>query len=198
MPLLISISTAIADASRPKSEEGHSLAEPHFPNMGVVRCFLGEQYKSDQKYLESAKFIYMDIFILLIQIANIFFLGSICSVLFKGWGNQARLDEMKGNADWFKRTRQHATIIVRLFVILGVPWIFEVITTAIAHEHGPCPAKWPSFLMDLTICLAGLLIFVTLVVKRTLISGMKEQLSVGMASLGRSVSGVSGMSTKSQ
>ena len=96
MPLLISISTAIADASRPKSDEGHSLAEPHFPNMGVVRCFLGEQYKSDQKYLESAKFIYMDIFILLIQIANIFFLGSICSVLFKGWGNQARLDEMKG------------------------------------------------------------------------------------------------------
>ena len=96
MPLLISISTAIADASRPKSEEGHSLAEPHFPNMGVVRCFLGEQYKSDQKYLESAKFIYMDIFILLIQIANIFFLGSICLVLFKGWGNQARLDEMKG------------------------------------------------------------------------------------------------------
>ena len=102
MPLLISISTAIADASRPKSEEGHSLAEPHFPNMGVVRCFLGEQYKSDQKYLESAKFIYMDVFMLVIQIANAYFLGSICLVLFRGWNNQARLDKITGGDIFFQ------------------------------------------------------------------------------------------------
>merc|ERR1719270_2662356 len=88
----------------------------------------------------------------MIQIANAYFLGSICLVLFRGWNNQARLEKITGNdGDNFKTMRQHATIIIRLFIILGVPWIFEVISTAIAHDHGDCAAKWPSFFMDFTI-----------------------------------------------
>ena len=97
VPLLISIITATADELRPIHEvTGLPQATPHFPNMGVVRCFVGEQYEDGLTYFESAKFIYMDLFILLIQMANIFFLGSIYMVLFKGWENQARLDTIKG------------------------------------------------------------------------------------------------------
>ena len=91
VPLLISIITATADELRPN----HKVT-PHFPNMGVVRCFVGEHYDEGLSYFASAKFIYMDLFILLIQIASIFFLGSIYMVLFKGWENQARLDTIKG------------------------------------------------------------------------------------------------------
>ena len=97
VPLLISIVTAIVDQFRPKNEEtGIHFVTPHFPNMGVVRCFVGEHFEDGLTYLGSAKFIYMDLFMLLVQIANIFFLGSICNVLIKGWENQARLDDIKG------------------------------------------------------------------------------------------------------
>ena len=97
VPLLVSIVTAIADQFRPKNEKtGLHYVTPHFPNMGIVRCFVGEQAEDGLTYFGSAKFIYMDLFMLLVQIANIFFLGSICKVLFKGWENQARLDNIKG------------------------------------------------------------------------------------------------------
>ena len=103
VPLLISAITAIADKSRPEGK-----VTPHFPNMGVVWCFLGEHHGQDRpNYLGSAKFIYMDLFMLLIQIANIFFLGSICLVLFKGWKNQARLDKMKGLDKFFCKLENH-------------------------------------------------------------------------------------------
>ena len=97
VPLLISIITATADEMRPTHEvTGFPQVTPHFPNMGVVRCFVGEHYEDGLTYFGSAKFIYVDLFILLIQIANIFFLGSICTALFKGWKNQASLDTIKG------------------------------------------------------------------------------------------------------
>ena len=88
-PLLINIITAIIDSTRTR-------ITPHYPNMGELRCFLGENKMAHPNYFRSAKFIYNDLFVLLVQLANGFFFISIVKVFRRGWKNQAALMQMTG------------------------------------------------------------------------------------------------------
>ena len=84
-PLLINIITAIIDSSKEKITS-------HYPNMGGVRCFLGEDKDAlaeHGSYFESAKFIYHDIFMFIVQLVNGGFLISIGKVLSRDWKLQA-------------------------------------------------------------------------------------------------------------
>ena len=90
-PAIICAITAIVDATR----QGTATKSVHHPNMGVFRCFLGAA-KNDQSYLTSPRFIYSDVFIILIQLVNIYFLSSVIVVLYRGWENQAKLLHLKG------------------------------------------------------------------------------------------------------
>ena len=68
LPLLVCIATAITDACRERKHNGNGLiATRHFPNMGVVRCFVGEMYAERTTYLGSAKFLFNDMF----MVANV-------------------------------------------------------------------------------------------------------------------------------
>ena len=92
VPLLINIITLIIDSSKDKITS-------HYPNMGAVRCFLGEdlmQKKNHPHYFESAKFIYHDLFMFIVQLVNGVFLFSIGKVLRRGWKVQAERLELMG------------------------------------------------------------------------------------------------------
>ena len=102
LPLLVCIATAITDACRERKHTGNGLiATRHFPNMGVVRCFVGEMYADRTTYLGSAKFLYNDMFMVAIQMLNLYFYASICVVLYKGWENQDSIRRMKGFERYF-------------------------------------------------------------------------------------------------
>ena len=97
LPLLVCIVTAITDACREKNHNGNGfVATRHFPNMGVIGCFVGEMYEDRTTYLTSAKFLYHDMFMVVIQMFNLYFYASICLVLYKGWENQDSIRRMKG------------------------------------------------------------------------------------------------------
>ena len=140
LPLLVCIATAITDACRERKHTGNGLiATRHFPNMGVVRCFVGEMYADRTTYLGSAKFLYNDMFMVAIQMLNLYFYASICVVLYKGWENQDSIRRMKGFERYFinwavlskyfrdvedfqeriARHKKHAVVCLRLFIILG-------------------------------------------------------------------------------
>ena len=92
VPLLINIVTATIDSSRDK-------ITAHYPNMGEIRCFLGESKDNKLEhpsYFESSKFIYHDLFMFLGQLVNAVFLVSIGKVLKRGWENQAELLKLTG------------------------------------------------------------------------------------------------------
>ena len=90
VPLLISIITAIIDSTRDK-------ITLHYPNMGKLRCFLGEnKMEHPPSYFVSAKFIYNDLFMILVQLVNGFFLISIGKVLRRGWKDQAERLKLMG------------------------------------------------------------------------------------------------------
>ena len=89
VPLLINIITAIIDSTRDK-------ITPHYPNMGEHRCFLGENKMAHPNYFRSSKFIYNDVFLVLVQFVNGFFLISIGKVLRRGWKDQAERLKLMG------------------------------------------------------------------------------------------------------
>ena len=97
VPLLINVITAIIDSTSDR-------ITPHHPNMGMLRCFLGEgkeQKMAHPSYFVSAKFIYNDLFMILVQLVNGFFLISIGKVLRRGWKDQAESLKLMGlGNDW--------------------------------------------------------------------------------------------------
>ena len=96
MPLIVSIITAIIDSTRPLINDGsRRKISPMYPNMGDLGCFLGESEPMNLHYLESARFLYSDLFVILIQITNFYFFSTICLVLYRGWENQKKILQMK-------------------------------------------------------------------------------------------------------
>ena len=101
LPFIVCIITAIVDACREGRKDEMGLkAAPHFPNMGVLRCFVGEQEDYKKNYFASPKFLYHDMFMVIIQMFNLYFYGSICVGLCKGWENQDSIRRMKGFASF--------------------------------------------------------------------------------------------------
>jgi len=188
VPLLINIVTAIVDSTRDKISSFH-------PNMGELTCSLGEgrtQKVAHPSYFVSARFIYHDLFLFLVQIVNGVFLISIGRVLSRGFQNQAdRLELMGEEKESFKKrffkAANNGTIVLRIFVILGVPWVFELISNVIAHYHLECQptsVRVSVFISNLFVCFAGIFIFLTMVVKKEYMKGMREQATLALASYG--------------
>ena len=97
LPFVVCIITAIVDACREGRKDEMGLkAAPHFPNMGVLRCFVGEQEDDKTNYFASPKFLYHDMFMVFIHMINLYFYGCICVFLCKGWENQASIRRLKG------------------------------------------------------------------------------------------------------
>ena len=95
MPLLITVITAIIDATAPR--DGNAENSLHYPNMGVYSCNLGAVKTSEvQSYFGRPEFIYFQVFIMILQIFNMIFLGITISTLLKGWKNQAILLKESG------------------------------------------------------------------------------------------------------
>ena len=96
-PLLINIITAIVDSTKEEREHGDGLRiTKHYPNMGELTCYLGENKDTTLSYFGTSKFIYSHLFMLLVQVVNAGFMISIGMVLYKGWENQAKRLEMMG------------------------------------------------------------------------------------------------------
>ena len=95
MPLLITVITAIVDATAPR--DGNAENSLHYPNMGVYSCFLGAvKTPEEQSYFGQPEFLYFQVFIMILQIANMIFLGITINTLLKGWKNQAQLLKESG------------------------------------------------------------------------------------------------------
>jgi len=180
-PLLIVIITAIVDATA----KGKPESRIHYPNMGKYACHLGapKTLEFNQNYLGSPEFIYFQLFTTILQIANIAFLGITIKSLYAGWQNQAKLKKTMGKDQEnllkakFEKLKEQLTVVIRLFVIMGIPWIFELVTSVISHEHGFDESCYIKIGLDAINLFAGILIFLVLVAKKPVMMGLKEKAS---------------------
>ena len=74
VPLLIVIITAIVDSQAPDIESGGDTR--YFPNMGIFGCFVGYSptvLEERAYFVQTPEFIYFYVYLVIIQIANIYF-----------------------------------------------------------------------------------------------------------------------------
>ena len=90
---------------------------PHFPNMGVHSCFLGQDHGT-VSYLGSSRFLYFDIFLLAILVTNLFFLCHISLVLHRAKQSLAAFRSGQ-EQERFRGSQRQAVVVARLFVIMG-------------------------------------------------------------------------------
>merc|ERR1719318_1531648 len=61
----------------------------------------------------------------------------------------------------------HVVLVAKISVIMGIPWILDVISAATAHSQGHSKTIWSRLLLDIVNLLAGVLIFIILICKKS-------------------------------
>merc|ERR1719412_2720873 len=106
----------------------------------------------------------------------------------------------------------HALIVSKLFLIMGIPWIFDVISAAVEHSYGDGQSFGARLSLDILNLLTGVIIFLVLCCKKTILRKLEKKFNFkasrqdSMASHLtqdesinlRRISTVSGMSTVSE
>ena len=130
--------------------------------MGIYGCFFGREHTVEKpSYFATPIFIYFQAYLMIIVSLNCFFFGSTMKTLHEGFQNQRKNFEAQGreqdlSATWNRLRTQFMTImrlcilmgmcqcanrtqIIVFFLIfcmfLGIWWVCELITTALAAEY---------------------------------------------------------------
>lgn len=155
LPVLLCAITALVDHSGRglKAEDRYS-----YPEMGRYSCYLGSMASSQSRsYFQSPQFIYQQSVIILVQLSNLVFLVLTGITVRSAGGQQDKKADKKEN---FLR-------FVKIFLVLGFTWTAEVISTALATEHGWQETFYVGLLLDLVNLFLGVLLFVFLVCNKS-------------------------------
>merc|ERR1719153_573662 len=164
-PLLITIITAIMD--RHGNPDSSIL-----PKMGEFRCFLYEG-KMETPFHHTPEFLYFYLVILIIMILNIICFIITGSSLLSHWCQMRGMAQ--GSINELFKTQ--LSILSKLFIIMEIPWICDIISKAVVHIYGKENSFEIRVMLDILNLLAGVLIFLSLVCKRTVLTSLRTQWS---------------------
>ena len=169
LPLLITIVTIIMDNQDPG--QGKIL-----PNMGVYQCFLGEQATSEPgSFFKTPEFLYFYLIIAILMIINLICFIVTGANLVSHWSKAKVMKKSKNN----NTPLEHAKILGSLFVIMGGPWLFEIISEYVKHTS---PGAFNVRLaLDIINLLQGILIFLALVCKTQVLRPLKKTITSGFS-----------------
>jgi len=188
LPLVICCITALVDHFGTKSACGKIDSEMpsvisendtlSLPNMGTYNCFLGAgHYASEGSYFAHPAFIYFQSFLIIIQILNIAFFVITVHNFNKHWKESKGLNKNTDNSSY-----DNLFVVIKLFVIMGVTWIFEFIGGWIEFNHSS--GQWWQdhgfvirVIMDLPNLFQGFLIFLVLVCKKKTVLSLKAKIT---------------------
>jgi len=176
LPLIICGITAAVDAAG----RGKTYSELQFyPEMGVYSCFLGSQKTSaSRSYFTSPVFIYYQSVLILVQISNLVFLTMTWIQMCKAGDGQNQDGNIKDGK------RQNFSLFMKLFFILGFHWTADLLSTALAVEHGWQETFYFQLFLDLVNLFSGVLIFLVLICNKPVLSRIQKRLCQDTASAG--------------
>ena len=186
IPLLVTLVTLAMDTMGSENQV--------LPNMGVYSCFIGEEYKENKSpFYKTPAFLYFYLTIIIAWVINIVCFVVTAVHLMSHWAKAKAMKQSRGN----NTPIAHAKILGSLLVIMGGPWIFEIISVYVEHVK-------PSFTfnyrlaLDIINLLQGVLIFLALVCKTQVIRPLKNTIASGFSqSAVTSKSSVSSMASRS-
>ena len=163
LPLLLCAVTAIVDHSG-RGLRGERLLS--HPEVGKYNCYLGSSRTSQHRsYFTTPEFIYQQSVIILVQISNLVFLV-LSWLSIRSAGEQIKRGASTGHFGKF----------VKIFLVLGFTWIAEVISTALAVEHGWQETFYVRLFLDLVNFFLGVLLFVFLVCNKQVLLLMRAKI----------------------
>ncbi|KAF2357415.1 GPCR family 2 secretin-like [Trinorchestia longiramus] len=145
------------------------------PGFGVKKCWFAEQ---------AALWLYFYGFVLLLTVINIIFFMQVAYIL---------IQAQRVNKTILRNTRQdkdRMKLYVKLFVVMGVTWICEVIS----FQEGTCEV-W--MVTDIINSLQGVFIFIIFVCKRTVFQKLRGKCDPGISRVKRIVRSTSSYATTS-
>ena len=156
LPALISLLTLLTHLST-----SHPLA----PGLGSHTCFFSGDLQ---------KLLYLHGIIAAILLVNIaFFVATSYNLLFGLWAPSA-----DGDSRRYEKTRQMLGVVVELFLVMGLTWVADVISTFINWRRGEVYLGWEIVVFDVINSLQGLFIFLVLICK----GKMREKIRLSVIS----------------
>jgi len=169
LPLLLCAFTAIIDAGG--IGQRAELLQSH-PEVGKYNCYLGSMKTNQpQSYFKTPEFIYQQSVLILVQVSNLVFLV-LTGLIIKSATVQNKR----------QAAREQFFSFVKIFFLLGFTWTAEVISTALAVEHGWEETFYVRLFLDLVNLFLGVLLFYALVCNKQVAQMTKAKI------LGRSLS----------
>ncbi|XP_049545484.1 G-protein coupled receptor Mth2-like isoform X2 [Anopheles darlingi] len=127
------------------------------PNVGEEGCFLKEE--------KLTQFLYMYLPLLSLVTANIYFFAITAIRIYQA--EKANVGMMTGNSrrhTKYEKDRMRFGLYLRLFTIMGVTWSLEIISWLVTEPK--TPPSWVAYALDVSNCLAGIVIFFLFVWKQ--------------------------------
>lgn len=170
IPLLISVFTIIMDNFGP--------CDQILPNMGRFTCFLGDQYNESTPYYNTPEFLYLYLIISILMVVNIVCFGVTGVTLTIHWSQMRELQHRLND----KGVMREFGIIIKLFIIMGIPWMADVISSIVTHTYGKGKSFELRLALDILNLLTGLFIFLALVCKKEVWMRARKCLTSGTIS----------------
>merc|ERR1719189_2225146 len=167
IPILFTVFTVLMDTIKP-------IDDP-LPNVGEFSCFIGSEYvegKSFFSFFSSPEFQYVYLIVLVIITFNIVCFSVTAFNLSRHWQAMKDIQTTSGSDGLV----EHFTIIIKLSVIMGVPWILDVISAGLKYSLGSQIFS-VQVALDILNLLTGILIFLSLICKPSVWSQIKASYS---------------------
>jgi len=163
IPLLFTIFIVLMDLLEP---------EVPLPNVGEYSCFIGSEYVVGKSFFMTSEFFYYYLIVLVIIIFNIVCFLVTAFNLSRHWQAMKDIQTTCGSDGQV----EHFTIIIKLSVIMGVPWILDVISAGLQYSLGSQIFS-VRVALDILNLLTGILIFLSLICKPSVWSQIKASFS---------------------
>eukprot|EP00092_Neocalanus_flemingeri_P083242 GFUD01104451.1.p1 GENE.GFUD01104451.1~~GFUD01104451.1.p1 ORF type:complete len:540 (-),score=97.41 GFUD01104451.1:263-1882(-) len=171
MPLLLCIFTALMDE--------FGSCDWILPNMGKAHCFLGAPWGASlslgtsfgqwETFFSTPEFLYFHSVLIALQVANVLFFLRTVYYLVEHWRNAAGIIKIDNSGNFL--------IVIKLFFIMGIPWIGDFFSNLVTHKNGPDNSFQFRCALDLLNLFTGVLVFLVLVCKKKTIMRLGIRIS---------------------
>merc|ERR1712110_174304 len=184
VPLVVTLVTLVMDT---RGGDDQIL-----PNMGIYSCFVGEEFKEKPgSFLKSPVFLYFYLTIVIAWLINIVCFVVTAVHLMSHWAKAKSMKQSKAN----NTPMAHAKILGSLLIIMGGPWIFELISAYL--EHFRRAGFSTRLALDIINLLQGVLIFLALVCKTQVMRPLRNTIATGFSTQTSNSNNVTGKSSVS-
>jgi G protein-coupled receptor Mth (Methuselah protein) len=164
IPLLFTVFIVLMDIIKP--------IDAPLPNVGEFDCFVGSEYEEGKSFFQASEFVYYYLIVIVIITFNILCFSVTAFNLSRHWQAMKNI-QTTSDSDGLV---EHLTIIIKLSLIMGVPWLLDIISAGLKYRLGS-EIFSVRLALDILNLLTGILIFLSLICKPSVWSQIKATYS---------------------